>query len=165
VLANNSFSVRLPESYARLTTLTVLDVSNNAFSGTLPATWVSLRKLEQLDMSTNALVSPIPEAWLYLYVGSGSQLRCVALFGSAGLSRTELTELKSKLEQRSERKGPCVWLHKMRKLGTALSSLTAVIQWTWCVRGILLWQQYCCSSAWKRCSAWWVAYAAHDRHG
>jgi hypothetical protein len=79
----------------------MLDVSNNALNGTLPNSWVSLRKLEQLDLSSNALVSPIPEAWPYLYVGSGSQLRCLALFGNFGLNASELATLKSTLEQRS----------------------------------------------------------------
>ncbi|WIA31728.1 hypothetical protein OEZ86_002604 [Tetradesmus obliquus] len=101
VLANNSLTGSLPESFARLTTLAVLDVSSNAFSSTLPASWVSLRKLQQLDLSNNTLVSPVPEAWSYLYVGAGSQLRCLALFGNAGLSAAELAALKSTLEQRS----------------------------------------------------------------
>uniref|UniRef100_A0A383WFC7 Leucine-rich repeat-containing N-terminal plant-type domain-containing protein n=1 Tax=Tetradesmus obliquus TaxID=3088 RepID=A0A383WFC7_TETOB len=93
VLANNSLTGSLPESSARLTTL--------ALSSTLPASWVSLRKLQQLDLSNNALVSPIPEAWSYLYVGSGSLLRCLALFGNAGLSTAELAALKGALEQRA----------------------------------------------------------------
>lgn len=101
VLANNSLTGSLPESFARLTTLAVLDVSSNAFSSTLPASWVSLRKLQQLDLSNNALVSPVPEAWSYLYVGSGSLLRCLALFGNAGLSTAELAALKGALEQRA----------------------------------------------------------------
>ncbi|KAF6258413.1 hypothetical protein COO60DRAFT_1692746 [Scenedesmus sp. NREL 46B-D3] len=97
ILASNSMSGPLPDAFTRLTTLRALDLSSNSFAGQLPSTWVSMRQLVFLDVSSNALVGPIPETLPFM-AGDGFNLRCLVLFGNAGLTGRQLTELKSRME-------------------------------------------------------------------
>ncbi|WIA32988.1 hypothetical protein OEZ86_006148 [Tetradesmus obliquus] len=97
ILSRNSLSGPLPDGYARLTTLTALDLSTNSFTGLLPSTWVSMRQLVFMDVSGNALVSPTPETLPYM-AGEGFSLKCLVLFGNAGMDAAELASIKRQME-------------------------------------------------------------------
>jgi hypothetical protein len=56
-----------------------------------------MRQLVLLDVSKNALVSPLPETLPFM-AGQGYALRCLVLNGNAGMSSTELAELKTAME-------------------------------------------------------------------
>ncbi|WIA12826.1 hypothetical protein OEZ85_006454 [Tetradesmus obliquus] len=97
ILSRNALSGPLPESYARLTTLTALDLSGNSFAGLLPSTWVSMRQLVFLDVSSNAMVSPTPETLPYM-AEEGFNLKCLVLFGNAGMDAAELASIEKQME-------------------------------------------------------------------
>ncbi|KPA79585.1 unspecified product [Leptomonas pyrrhocoris] len=53
----------LPDSWSRLTYLTVLDFSSTSVSGTLPASWSALKRLQFLSLFSTSVGGSLPREW------------------------------------------------------------------------------------------------------
>ena len=66
VLAGSSVQGVLPESWAQLRRLRVLDASGTGVTGRLPESWQALQVLEHVSLAGNALEGSLPAAWAAL---------------------------------------------------------------------------------------------------